>query len=239
LTWNGRTDAGSGVADGVYNVIVTARDLAGNASLPHATGVVVYRALSNVAASTTLFYPQDRDTYAPSTRLSFTLTAPTTVTWTINGASGAIVATRYANVAFPARTLAWVWNGKNDGGAYVASGTYTATLTATNGVLSDTSRTTLTVAAFAISTATATAVRGQNIAVTVVSAEPLAAAPSLTIGQPGVAARTVTLSKAGANTWRVTTRLSPKGSAGNLTLKVVGIDARKGSNVATAVVPLR
>ena len=69
VAWDGRSDAGSGVADGNYTVALTARDAAGNASAPISLPVSVYRALGSVAVSTTVFYPQDNDSLAPSTRL--------------------------------------------------------------------------------------------------------------------------------------------------------------------------
>src|SRR4029077_4780863 len=80
ITWDGRSDAGGGVADGRYLLVVLARDAAGNASTSVTVPVSVYRALSKVAATPTIFYPQDRDTLAPSTSLSFVLTSAANVT---------------------------------------------------------------------------------------------------------------------------------------------------------------
>ena len=60
VAWDGRSDAGSGVADGQYTVALTARDAAGNVSAPIAVPVIVFRALSSVGVSATVFYPAGR-----------------------------------------------------------------------------------------------------------------------------------------------------------------------------------
>ena len=239
MTWDGRSDGGGGVADGRYVVTLRVRDAAGNVANGPAVTVTVYRALSRVTASTSLFYPQDGDRYAPSTALGFTLLAPATVTWTVADAKGRTVATRFARVPLAAGGQAWTWAGIDSTGARVAAGAYTAILTATNGTLSVTSRSPLTVAAFRTTVNPTVATRGRSITVTAVSAEPLAATPRLTISQPGVASRTVPMVKVATNTYRTTTRLSASGRSGTLGLKISGIDAGRGTNVGTASVTLR
>jgi len=239
VMWDGRSDGGSGVADGQYMVTLRASDAAGNAGVPVAAAVAVYRGLSKVAASATLFYPQDGDAYAPSTTLGFVLVQPATVSWSIVDSRGRAVATRLASAPLGVGPVAWPWTGLDDAGRLVSPGTYTAVLTAGNGTVSITSRTVLTVAAFRITVSPTTASRGQNVTVTAVTAEPLRAAPRLTISQPGVSARSVALVKVATNTYRITTRLSTGGSAGTLALKVSGTDAGGGINVATATATLR
>src|SRR6185312_14735304 len=108
--------------------------------------------------------------------------------WTVADAKGRTVATRFAGVPLAAGGQAWTWAGIDSTGARVAAGAYTAILTATNGTLSVTSRSPLTVAPFRTTVNPTVATRGRSITVTAVSAEPLAAAPRLTISQPGVAA---------------------------------------------------
>jgi flagellar hook assembly protein FlgD len=239
VTWDGRSDAGSGVPDGQYSIDVAARDAAGNAAAPVTSVVSLYRGLSKVAAAPTVFYPQDRDTLAPATRLSFTLLQPATVSWAIVNTKGQTVVTKYNAATFAPRSIAWAWNGTDQQGRAVPAGTYTALLTAGSGAASVTSRTTLTVAAFAVTVSPATPRRGQSITVTAVSAEPLSGSPRLTIGQPGVAARTVTLVKSGVNAWRITTKLNARGSAGTLTLTITGTDTSGGRNTTTTTLPLK
>ena len=227
------------MADGQYVLTLRAEDAAGNQSTPVAASVAVYRALSKVAASATLFYPQDGDTLAPSTTLSFALVQPATVSWSIVDSRGRTVATRLASASLGVGPVAWPWSGLADTGRPVAPGTYTAVLAVGNGSLSITSRTVLTVAAFKVTVSPATASRGHNVTVTAVSAEPLRAAPRLTISQPGVAARSLAMVKVAANTYRITTRLSSHGSAGVLALKVSATDTGGGVNVATTTATLR
>jgi len=239
VSWDGRTDAGSDVPDGQYVIVLTVRDAAGNAGTPMAVSASVYRALSRVGASATVFYPQDNDAYAKSTKLSFVLAQPAAVTWSVVNAKGQAVATRYQNTALGAGSRSWVWTGLDAVGRPVAPGTYTAVVTAGNGSLATTTRTVLTVAAFRITVRPTVAIRGQNITVTAVSAEPLGSNPRLTISQPGVAARSVAMVKVATNTYRVTTRLSSSGSAGTLTLKVAGTDTARGVNIAKTTIKLR
>jgi flagellar hook assembly protein FlgD len=239
VTWDGRSDAGSGVADGQYVVVASAKDTAGNSAPTVASSVTLYRALGRVTADPTLFYPQDHDKYAGSTHLGFTLVQPATVTWTIVNSRNQTVATKDAAVARSAGAQSWAWTGVTAAGATVPAGAYTAVLTVTNGTLSTTVRTPLTVAAFVTTVSPTTATRGHSITVTVVSAESLAASPKLTIRQPGVAARTVTMSRVAANTYRVTTRLSASGSAGKLSLTVSGTDTGHGVNTASTTLTLK
>jgi flagellar hook assembly protein FlgD len=238
VTWDGRSESGGGVPDGQYSVDLTARDAAGNAAAPVTSAVTLYRGLSKVAAAPTAFYPQDGDSLAPSTRLSFTLLQPATVSWAILNSKGQPVVTKYNGTAFAPRSIAWAWKGTDAQGRAVPAGTYTAVLTAGNGAVAVTSRTTLTVAAFGVTVSPTAPRRGQSITVTVVSAEPLSGPPRLTIGQRGIASRTVTMAKSGA-AWRVTTKLNAGGSAGTLTLTVTGTDTGGGTNTTTTTLPLK
>ena len=172
-------------------------------------------------------------------RVSTDSLSMSTVSWSIVDTRGRAVATHVAGVALPAGALAWSWDGLDDTGRMVAPGTYTALLTAGNGVLSITSRTVLTVGAFKLTVSPTTASRGQNVTVTALSAEPLQAAPRLVINQPGLAARSLVMVKVATSTYRITTRLAAGGSAGTLGLKVTATDVAGGSNVATTTVTLR
>lgn len=239
ITWDGRTDAGSGVADGNYTVTVTGRDAAGNAGSAIVFPVVVYRALGAVTASTTVFYPQDRDALAGSTRLGFTLTQPATVTWQIVDAAGKPVLIKYSGVAFGPRSIAMIWGGQDQAGKLVPAGRYDSVLTVTNGVLTDVVRTRLTASAFSLTSSVSTVSRGGSVTFTAVSAEPLKASPKLTYTRPGLAAQTFTMSKVTTGTYRLTIRLSNNGGAGTMALKVSGIDTRGGTNVSTLSLPLR
>jgi flagellar hook assembly protein FlgD len=239
LTWDGRADGGRGVADGNYTITVTGRDAAGNVGPAAAFPIVVYRALGAVTASTTTFYPQDRDVLARSTRLGFTLVHGATVTWQIVDAAGRAVLTKYDAVAFGPRSVSMVWTGLDQAGAPVPPGRYTAVLSITNGTLTDTVRTSIVANAFALTSSVATVRRGGSVTITAFSAEPLKAAPKLSYTRPGLAAQTYSMTKVAPNTYRLTIRLSNNGTAGTMAFKVVGVDARGGSNVSALRLPLR
>jgi flagellar hook assembly protein FlgD len=239
ITWDWRTDDGGAAPDGQYVMTVAARDVAGNPSPAMNLPVSVFRTLSKVLVSKALFYSQDGDAYAPSTRLSFQLAVPAWVTWTVADATGHVVFTRYQDTAMAARSVAWIWTGLDQSGEVVAPGRYSATVSATTGTLRASATIPLTVAAFAVTTSPSTAVQGRNLTVTAVSAEPLSGSVRLTVAQPGAAARTVLMTRIAPGTYRATIRLVSGGSAGNVSLQVSGKDAHGGSNVATAGVALK
>ena len=239
VAWDGRSDAGSGVADGQYMVALTARDAAGNISAPILVPVIVFRALGSVRVSATVFYPQDGDTLAPSTQLGFALTQNATVTWQIVAANGMVVFSQFAAAALAPAAYSMVWAGRDQAGKLVPAGRYDAVLTATNGTLTDTIRTKLTASGFAITTSVASVKRGGSVTITAVSAEPLKANPRLTMTRPGLSAQTFAMTKVAPNTYRLVLRLSSNGKVGTMTLKVSGTDTKGGTNATTATLPVK
>src|SRR6185437_7466725 len=114
---------------------------------------------------------------------SFSLSAPATVTWTVQDSTGAVVATRYTDQALAAGSHSWSWNGKTTGGAYVPRGRYYSVITATNGTLAITQKSYVQADAFRIVSSDTTPGRGQSITVTAYSAESLEKAASLYVYQ--------------------------------------------------------
>lgn len=237
-TWDGRIDSGAPAPDGLYTVMLTPRDAAGNVGAARSIPVAVYADLAEVAPSAAVFFPQDADALAPSTTLGFTLTAPATVSWTIAGPTGAVVLAPYVGAPLGSGPYSLTWDGRDATGAVVAPGTYTSIVTATNGTVGATIRQTLTVDAFRITASTSTPRRGQRVTVTVVSAEPLSAVPRLRISQPGLAAWSVVLSPAGGSTYRATFTLRWGGGSGTLRLTATGVDTAGGSNASALALPL-
>ena len=74
---------------------------------------------------------------------------------------------------------------------------------------------------------------------TVITSEPLKAAPRVTIRQPGRAAYTYTLTKLSATTYRVTFTIRTGGKAGATTLTVVGTDTKGGKNSTVSSIKVR
>ncbi len=73
LTWDGRTTAGGYAPDGAYTINAAPQDVAGNTGPTVARDVQVIAALRSVASSRKMFFPQDLDRLARTTRLSFYL----------------------------------------------------------------------------------------------------------------------------------------------------------------------
>lgn len=225
IVWDGRAEGGGYVADGTYTLSFVAKDRAGNRSAAQDRVVNVYGSLGYVAASRTLFFPQDGDKLVSTTGLSFRLGAPATVSWTVINAAGGVVRTIKQDAALGAGTYAFTWNGRNDAGAMVARGTYRSLVTATDGTLGTAQRFAVIADAFRIAVSDTTPGRRQRITVTATSAESLHAAPRLRIYQPGIGTWNVSMKLVGTRLYRATITLRSS-STGTLRLRVAADDSR-------------
>jgi flagellar hook assembly protein FlgD len=237
ITWDGRTDAGSLVADGVYTVSMAPRDPAGNLGAPLENDVAVYKSLSNVAASATVFYPQDGDRFATYSILSFSLSKPATVTWQILAADGTVVRQRYVGAALAAGAYTFKWYGTNDTGARLPTGAYTSVVRASGGGLAITHTAAVQMNAFALRASDTTPARGQTITIYATSAETLSGAPSLRVYQPGISGWTVTMTHTSGRSYKATIRLKAS-SAGSVAFRVSGHDTDGGSQRTYLKLPL-
>ncbi|MEI7743652.1 MAG: FlgD immunoglobulin-like domain containing protein [Chloroflexota bacterium] len=230
LAWDGRTAAGTPVPDGRYTISITGRDLVGNIGAAAVTQVDAYAALSALARTPALFFPQDDDRLAQRTTASFSLLSPTTVSIRVIDASGTTIRTGPAAAAMPAGPATWSWNGKLDDGTYAPRGTYRIVVGATNGTQASSLSTTVRADAFRVTSTTTAAKRGTTITITAVTAETLSTTPRVTVRQPGLAARVVTMTKVNATTWTATVVLQKGGTAGTLALTVRALDTAGGVN---------
>ena len=237
IGWNGHGTAGNNVPDGTYDITLGVTDPAGNRSDAVVRRATVYGSLGWVATNRTLFFPQDGDAYAPATGLSFRLAAGATVTWTIVNAAGTVVRTIKTNEALAAGSYAFTWNGRNDAGAYVPRGTYRSTVVATDGTISITQRVAVMAEAFRISSSDTTPGRRQSITVRATTAEPLRAAPRLSVFQPGLAGWSVAMKLSSSGTYAAVITLRPS-STGTVRLKVSALDAGGRLQVSYLVLPL-
>jgi flagellar hook assembly protein FlgD len=240
VAWNGRDGAGKALPDGRYAVTLTPTDGAGNAG-DAATPVTidVYGALMTIARTPVQFFPQDADTLAPSTKVTWTMRAAATVTVDVRNDAGAIVRTAYTDKALPAGAAAWRWNGKRDDGTFAPRGRYRIVVRATNGEQRASQSVRVLADAFKLTTSVTTATRGRSLTITARTTETLSRTPVLVIYEPGLPYRTVTMTKASSTTW--TAKLTPKTSAGagTLVLKVKAKDSLGGSNVSLVKLPLK
>ena len=224
VTWDGRDVGGLIVPDGTYEVRVSPTDAVGNSGPSAARLVRVIGALRSVATSRAIIYPQDGDSLATTTELSFNLARPMTVTWTLRDAAGTVVDTHLAAVQLPAGTHSWTFDGRTSAGAMLPAGRYTSYVHATDGVLTAAQSVSFNAIAFVIKPNDSTPGRGQLITVTVVSAESLAAAPRLSVTQPGKPRWSVVMVKSATNTYRARVTLKTGGPAGTVSFEVLGKD---------------
>ncbi|MFL5778910.1 MAG: FlgD immunoglobulin-like domain containing protein, partial [Chloroflexota bacterium] len=222
IGWNGRNNAGAAVPDGQYTVSVVPRDAVGNTGAATNRTVRVNTILGFTRASTILFFPQDLDRLNRTTTLSFTLTRPAKVTWTIHRGD-VVVRTRYQAVDLPAGSYSWSFDGRGDDGVMLPRGRYRAVVDVTDSAGTVSQAATFDMDAFTIRAST-TLARGKRVTFTVRSAETLRSNPRLTIYEPGLTSWGVTMSKVATKTYRVTITLKSGGSAGTMRLRASGFD---------------
>lgn len=130
LSWDGKNSSGALVGDGVYTIKVTATDLAAWASVPVSAPVTVEgRApeLTAVSDSPNPFRP----TGTTTNTIRYTLSENAAVSVTVYDEAGQAVKKLYdAQTTSGSKSL--TWNGKNESGVIVASGTYTYIIKATD-----------------------------------------------------------------------------------------------------------
>jgi flagellar hook assembly protein FlgD len=236
--WDGRTDGGAYAPDGTYTISLQPVDRAANRGTTLATTVVAYGALGYVTRTKAAFWSRDLDKLAPSTKLSYRLRSPATVTWQVTDAAGTPVVTRYEAREVAAGSYGWTWTGKLPDGRWAPAGDYWSRVTATDGVTTVTQRTRVSVRAFRLTLSDTTPKRGQLLTATIVSTEPLKANPKLVITQPGRSAVTVSTARTSTYGYKVTFRLSSSGTAGTLKLRVNGRDTGGGYNWSAFTFPL-
>jgi flagellar hook assembly protein FlgD len=239
VTWDGKNTAGAVVPDGTYDVRLTPRDAAGNSGTGVTRTVTVNNLLGWVTTSKKLFYPQDLDSVARATRLSFTLTRSATVTWTIRNPAGTVVATLVDNGALPAGLSTRVFDGRRPDGTMLPAGRYASHVAATDGTVSSSQVVAFEMNAFKLTPSTTSPARGRSIAITALSAEALSTTPRLYITQPGKATWSVAMRKTATLTYKATVTLKTGGSAGKVTFKVIAKDAGGRSQRTALTLALR
>ncbi|HEU4673928.1 MAG TPA: FlgD immunoglobulin-like domain containing protein [Candidatus Limnocylindrales bacterium] len=233
VTWDGRTASGATAPDGLYQLVITARDKAGNVGVADDATLAVYGALTGVEVSASRFYPQDGDRLSRTDTISFRLRRAATVTLRVLDASGRVVRNRYVAASLAAGTYSWAWNGRRGDGTMAPQGTYRFELVATDGTGSETRTQKVYAGAFGLASSRTTVRRGGKVTITARSTEALSANPRLVVDQPGIAAWRVTMTKVGHRRYAVTIRLKSAGSAGTVRFRVVGTDSRDGRNTST------
>jgi flagellar hook assembly protein FlgD len=226
-TWDGHNDAGKVVADGTYDINVRPKDRAGNLGAVKDADVKVLTALRAPLASPVVFYPADGDTLAQTSALSATLTKAATVTWKVMNAAGDRVRLGIDGRDLPRGPIGWVWDGLDDGGAPVPSGTYTAVVTASTAAGTYSHKLKVKVMPFNLK-GDLSVVDGQTQTLTIISAEPLTGWPAIEVRQPSK--DPYTLSPVRRSATRFTARWTLKsGPPGQVRITISGTDTQGGT----------
>ncbi len=236
VSWDGRDDDGHVVKDGHYEVMVTARDRAGNLSDARRFTAVVLTALRRVSRSTSAIHAADRDRAARSVRFGFTLGTRARVGIEVRDGTGQVVRRRSPRVQGKGQRE-WTWDGRDQQGAFVPPGDYRVTLTATTGVGSMRIERPVFVGAYHIGVSDATPRRGQLLRIRIDATERQRGTPSVVLIQGGTERR-VRTKRDKRGDFVVTVRLRDGGDARTLRLQVVGRDDRGHRETQVRELPL-
>ena len=223
FAWNGKTDAGSIAPDGPYSVHVHLSG--GNTRTTH---VKILTAIKVPRTSPSLLNASDGDGLARTATQSVAVHRTTTLLWRILDARGDVVRTGMDNVRVLKGTRSWVWDGKDDSGAYVPDGTYTSVVTATTSKGTYSHHVSIHVQAYRV-LGDFTQRPGQSNKLAIYSAESQGSTPRVTVRQPGRTAYRLTLTKVSTNRWSAVWK-ARAGSKGTVTFSVSGTDSRGGKD---------
>jgi flagellar hook assembly protein FlgD len=233
VTWDGRDAGGQVVGNGLYTVGLAPRDLAGNVGPARVASAAVYNALNHVASSKSVFFPQDLDRLARTTRFSFNLAEAATVSGVVRNGAGVAVRTMFDAVPMSAGMHVFDWDGRLTNGTMAPRGTYTADIEATDGDLSIADDVDSVADGFRITLSDSTPGRGQTITLYATSPELLKTLPRVRVSQSGTSGFSLTMTKTGSYTYRLKLKLKSTGRAGTLRLSFSAIDRSGGANRAS------
>ncbi|CAN5854742.1 hypothetical protein BH23CHL8_BH23CHL8_03700 [soil metagenome] len=183
-SWDGLRDDGSVAADGTYRVVFTPRDRAGNVGESAAVRVKVLTALKAPKVKPDLFFPNDEDQLAQTTRFIARLIKSGTVSWVVRDASGAVVRTGIDAADLDVGRLAWTWDGRDDAGERLPKGTYQTRVRIARSVGTYGHDVTVHLLPFWLDKPDRQLRRGQTVGLVITSAEPLKGKPIVKIRQP-------------------------------------------------------
>ena len=223
ITWDGRNDAGKIVRDGTYHIALTPRDKAGNKGTERTVNALVLTTIKSTSQSHTAIYAADRDRFARSTRIAFTLTRRARVTWTIQDSSDRTVLTHASGRSMAKGRHAWSWDGRDRKGHFVKSGDYRAVISVRTSAGTITLTRKIHVGAFRITTSDSTPKRGQKLRIRVYTTEPLKSAPRIRVSQVGHHDRELGTKRVGSS-YIATITLQKSGKVGSLRITALGTD---------------
>lgn len=226
--WDGTNASAGIVPDGAYTITITPKDRADNVGDDVSTTVKVLTSMRSPKANPKQFYAADNDTLAQSQTQKVTLDKPANLTWVIKDRSGAVIRHALTDEYHPAGLVSWVWNGRDDAGAYVVDGAYTMSITASTAAGSYSHEVRVAVAPFKVMASALTGTAGQTIKLTIVTSEAQTGWPKISVTQPGLAGYSVRVVKSSTTKFTATFKLKAGGQPGNVTVRISGTDVKGG-----------
>lgn len=223
ITWDGRDAKGRVVADGLYRVTVTARDRAGNRSGIGRFTALVLTALGRVRASASAIHAADRDKRARTVRLGYPLRTRARVLIEVRNGAGEVVRRRASRIQDAGRRE-WTWDGRDQAGRFVPSGTYAISVTATTSVGTMRAARSVYVGPYRISISDTTPGRGQRLRIRVDATERQRGTPTLVLTQAGGSPRRVRTRRDRRGDFVAEVRLRSSGGPGTLRIVATGRD---------------
>jgi spore germination protein YaaH len=228
VTWTGHDSAGRPAPDGRYTLTLDWMDATGNRTT-QVTTLLVDRTAGFLRAAPTLFFPQDGDALAAVSTISFRLARTAKVTLAILDATGTAVRGAMTGVTRGPGTWTWRWDGRVAGGAMAPRGTYVAALTVVGPYGTTVLRRSLVADAFSSTLSAAALGPGQQVTVRFRSAEPLAALPTASLRQAGLAPAAMKVHKLSDGSFSATATIAPD-APGPATIVLTGSDTGRHAN---------
>ncbi|MFL5778909.1 MAG: glycosyl hydrolase family 18 protein [Chloroflexota bacterium] len=234
-TWDGRDASGALVGDGRYTFRVSGRDAAGNPS-SRDLSVGVDRTIT-AAGWSGAFFPQDGDTLARTSTFNFSVRRAATVTLRIYQGS-TLVRTVRTGQLLAAGSYRWAWDGRGDGGGFLAQGRYTGVLTAVSSFGLAGTRRTVAATGFETSLSATTVRAGQTLTLNFRTVEPIRSSPRVSFTQVGRLATTKTATPLGSGRYRVTFAVR-SGAPGTAVIRIRATDQYGHTNGTNLTVLVR
>ena len=237
--WDGRRDDGGYVGEGQFRIILTPTDRAGNRGEPQDVLVRVLNSMKNPTANPPLFYAADEDGLGQTGALKARLTRSATASWIIRDNRGAVVRRGIDAVDYDPGDVRFVWDGKDDAGAYVADGKYIARIKVARPSGTYAHDLTVRVMPFKMFSPTWKMKRGQTITITIDAAEPMKGRPVVTANQPGIAKYGLKVTRLSPTKFKARLATRSRGAAGPMKIRILGTDQGGGTRSKIFTIKLR
>jgi hypothetical protein len=173
--------------------------------------------------------PDDGDDLAQTTALKAKLSRPATASWLIRNAKGKMVRRAIDGVDYEPGDVRFVWDGKDDEGAYVPEGRYTARIKVKRPLGTYAHDVTLFVMPFKMRSPTWKLNRGQVVNLTFDTAEPMKGKPVVTAKQPGISKYALKVTKLSPTKFKAKLATRKGGKVGQLRIRISGLDQSGGN----------